>query len=269
MLECRRSDSGLILEVSPGRATARWWLLLARVAAASRAAPAGSALTTASGGPATGAMAAIAYLVVLGVAALAGGAARVATRPTVAGLVAVVALGILVYCVSLRCRAYFAVHRVVLRHEVSASLLDAADRFAERALRAWPDVSSLLAWSDPQPLLEQALWDLGQLLAALEHSRDRLAAVERMLQLNAVGSKLRNELVREQRDAEVLLRHRDRQVARRLAGLRRLADACDEFRRWHGAGIRSTTASPGDTSGVEALATQAEAVVEAYRDLMP
>jgi hypothetical protein len=210
-------------------------------------------------------MAAIAYLVVLGLAALAGGAARIAARPTVAGLIAVVALGILVYCVSLRCRAYFTVHRVVLRHEVSASLLDAADRFAERALKAWPDVSSLLARPDPRSLLEGALWDLGRLLAALEHSRDRLAAVERMLQLNGVGSHLRGELVREHRDAGVLLRHRDRQVAHRIAGLRRLADACDEFRRWHGAGLGSTT---GETSGVEALAAQAEAVVEAYRGLL-
>jgi len=261
VLESRRSGSALILEVSPGRAAARWWLVLARVAAAGRATPAGSALATTNGGPGAGPMAAIAYLVVLGLAALAGGAARIATRPTVAGLVAAVALFILVYCVSLRCRAYFAVHRVVLRHEVSASLLDAADRFAERALRAWPDVSSLLAWSDPRPLLEQALWDLGRLLAALERSRDRLAAVERMLQLNAVGSKLRGELVHEHRDASMLLRHRDRQVARRIAGLRRLAEACDEFRRWHGAGI-------GESSPVEALAAQAEAVVEAYRDLM-
>jgi hypothetical protein len=268
VLEYRRSGSALILEISPGRATARWWLVLARVAAASRAAPAASTLTTATGGPGAGPMAAIAYLLVLGLAALAGGAARVAARPTVAGLVAVVALGILVYCVSLRCRAYFAVHRVVLRHDVSASLLDAADRFAERALRAWPDVSSLLAWSDPQPLLEQSLWDLGQLLAALEHSRERLASVDRMLQLNAVGSRLRGELVREHHDAEVLLRHRDRQVARRIAGLRRLAEACDEFGRWHRAGVRSITASPGETSGVEALAAQAEAVVGAYRDLM-
>jgi hypothetical protein len=265
VLECRRNGSALILETSPDRATARWWLVLARVVAASRAAPAGPPLTAATGGPGAGPMAAIAYLVVLGLAALAGGAARIAARPTVAGLVAVAALGILVYCVSLRCRAYFTVHRVVLRHEASASLLEAADRFAERAVRAWPDVSSLLAWSDPRPLLEGALWDLGQLLAALEHSRDRLGAVERMLQLNAVGSRLRGELVREHHDAGVLLRHRDRQVAHRISGLRRLAEACDEFRRWLGAGIGSTT---GETSGVEALAAQAEAVVEAYRDLL-
>src|SRR5262249_28144917 len=154
VLECRRSGAALILEVSPSQAAARWWLVLARVAAASRARPAGPPLTVATGAPGAGPLAPIAYLVVLGLAALAGGAARLAARPTVAGLVAVLALGILVYCVSLRCRAYFAVRRVVLRHEVSASLLDAADGFAERALRAWPDVSSLLAWSDPRPMLE-------------------------------------------------------------------------------------------------------------------
>ena len=266
MLECRRSGSALILETLPGRATARWWLVFARVAAASRATAAGPYLNTATGGPASGAraLAAVAYLGVLGVAALAGGAARFASRPVVAGAVAAVALGTLAYCASLRCRAYFAAHRVVLRHEVSASMLDAAARFAERTLWAWPDVSSLLAWSNPRPLLEESLWDLGRLLAALEHSRDRLLAVERMLQLNAVGSRLRGELVREHRDADVLSRHRDRQVARRIAGLRRLAEACDEFRRW-----QSAAAGPNQpTTGVEALAAQAEAVVGAYRDLL-
>ncbi len=264
MLECRRSGTALILEALPRRATARWWLVLARVAAASRATAAGPYLNATTGGPVSGALAAIAYLVVLGAAALAGGAARIAARPVVAGAVAVVALGILAYCASLRCRAYFAAHRVILRHEVSASMLEAAARFAERALRAWPDVSSLLAWSNPRPLLEETLWELGRLLAALEHSRNRLAAVERMLQLNAVGSRLRSELVREHRDADVLSRHRDRQVALRIAGLRRLADACDEFRRWQSAGARPA----GEASGVEALAAQAEAVVGAYRDLL-
>jgi len=268
MLECRQDGPLLVVEIVPEHGAGRLARALVRVAALGSGPRRSGTRRSGIWGYRGGSIAAGTYLLAVAVAAAAGAGARLTPRPLIAGIIAAVVIGAGAHLIALASRRYLAARRITLTHSESGRVLDAAGRLAGRALSAasrLPEVSPLLGADEVRATLERALWDLGRLLRSYELCRERLAAAVRAGRSLPIGNTyLRREFERDRHAAMAQVRQREFQIARRLAGLRRLAEAYDEFRR-----RRRASDPTGDPKAVEDLAAHAESVLGAYRELLP
>jgi hypothetical protein len=156
-------------------------------------------------------------------------------------------------------------------------MFDEGARVVARAMLAWPTVASLVGCTDPRRLFERALWDLARWLEWRETARQRLAVLRRVAAAAPAGSGVAADVNRQLAGAQALVDSREREVLRRLTDLRRLANACDDFRQARSPASRLTASQPHPaydrderSRGVDVgeIASHAEYVVGAYRELL-
>lgn len=154
-------------------------------------------------------------------------------------------------------------------------LLAEAGRRAERVLRDWPALGDLGTGLRPQPVLEDALWELAGVLASrsrVRAARDRLAAFggtgcdddlrARAATLLATADRRLAELdrqVRARTDSIAHLDDRCHQVAARRRATARLDELAGQ--------LRDALAGTAAPDPAEPLAGHVAAVLDAYQEL--
>lgn len=262
MLEYRQEMCGLVVDLVPAGPYARGARTLARFAHQSSTRYASPpSRHWLPGAPTT----AGAYLVALGVALLAGSGARRLPYPILAGAGVAAALGLAAYVLCRGAARRAARRRAVLRDKNSGAIFFAALEMASTTLAVWPSVADLIGPTDPDRLLQDALWTVARRLSQREAMRERLARLHRTDAALPPDSGLKGEAASQYRSALGTLQGHERDLAVRLGELRRLASACREFR------YRTAHPQPGPLPGdpaVSDVVDRAESVVDAYRQML-